>query len=223
MTIQTLRQTISKRFSLSDIRTLCFDLSVDFEEFGGGGKSDVIIQLVDYFERINRLNDLQYYFEQMRPFEPWADLMATLQSGSDSTTSSPDTPSMNVGRDSYGAIQGNQGSVTQNFNFDAPNNDPSKIDKQNFEKAKTLMPTLLAEMKKGLQETPTFRQFILKGEKWIYNSDGNDYLFYTYEAHENLHDKVIILENMGFVQDVAFNDVPRYRLQENFVDLLLQD
>ncbi len=63
MTAQDLRETINQRFSLSDIRTLCFDLGIGYEELGGGPKSDVITALITYCKQNNRLNDLPRYLE----------------------------------------------------------------------------------------------------------------------------------------------------------------
>ena len=42
MTIDTsqLRQTLSSRFNESELRTLCFDLKVDYDDLPGKAKSD---------------------------------------------------------------------------------------------------------------------------------------------------------------------------------------
>ncbi len=47
-------------------------------------------------------------------------------------------------------------------------------------------------------------------------------LAYYYEDHTNLQDKIHILENNGFVTDVTPGNAPKYRMTEEFVELLLR-
>ena len=81
------------------------------------------------------------------------------------------------------------------------------------------MPALFAEMRKDLVDNPHFREFVLLGRGWIYNSAA-PYVSYCFEDHENLLDMVRVLENNGLVRDVAFNRVDRFRLNEEFVSYL---
>ena len=53
-----LRQLLSKRFSDGELRTLCFDLGVAYEDLPGSGKADKARELVDYMDRHERLADL---------------------------------------------------------------------------------------------------------------------------------------------------------------------
>jgi hypothetical protein len=45
-------------------------------------------------------------------------------------------------------------------------------------------------------------------------------LMYFFEDHENLQGKIQILENRGLIIDTTFSNVKRYRMAEDFVDLL---
>ena len=83
------------------------------------------------------------------------------------------------------------------------------------------MPELIAEMKADLKDHPLCREFILISKRWSYNHDPNKVvLSYFFEDHENLAEKVGVLENLGFVTDIAFNDVKRYSMSEHFAGLL---
>ncbi len=48
-----LRQILATRLSEEELRTLCFDLGVDYENLGGGSKAAHARELVSYFERRN--------------------------------------------------------------------------------------------------------------------------------------------------------------------------
>ena len=83
------------------------------------------------------------------------------------------------------------------------------------------MPELIAEMKADLEEHPLCREFVLLSKKWCYNSDPNEVvLSYYFEEHENLIEKVGLLENLGFVEDIAINYVRRYVMSERFAGLV---
>jgi hypothetical protein len=126
MTAQDLRQTISQRFSLSNIRTLCFDLGIEYEELGGGPKSDVITALIEYCQRNERLTDLQNYFQRERSFVNWAELFANLPAPSSDQRPAQGATTIHVTGDVYGLTTGNRGTVEQNFNFGTqtkPDND----------------------------------------------------------------------------------------------------
>lgn len=92
-----------------------------------------------------------------------------------------------------------------------------------FQHATERMPELIAEMRYDLSKHPLCREFIILSKKWCYNYDPNKkILSYYYEDHDGLNEKVGILENLGFVDDIAFNDVDRYSMSEHFADLLTQ-
>ena len=46
------------------------------------------------------------------------------------------------------------------------------------------------------------------------------YLVYYYDDHENLDEKMILLENIGLIRDITYNNTKRYILTEDFVEIL---
>ena len=88
-----------------------------------------------------------------------------------------------------------------------------------YKKIEKLMPKLLAEMRKDLSRNPTTREFVLLKRGWIYNSQG-PYLVYYLDEHDNLEGKMRILENIGFIREITFNNVRRFVFEEIFVDYL---
>jgi hypothetical protein len=66
-----LRQLLTKYFNESELRTLCFDLRIDYENLGSGGKADQARELVAHLERHGRIPELLETGKQMRPDVPW--------------------------------------------------------------------------------------------------------------------------------------------------------
>jgi hypothetical protein len=71
--LTTLRQLLAVRFSEGELRTLCFDLGVGYEDLVGEGKADKARELVAYLERRKRIPDLIRIGERSRPDIPWRD------------------------------------------------------------------------------------------------------------------------------------------------------
>jgi hypothetical protein len=91
-----------------------------------------------------------------------------------------------------------------------------------YQKIEKLLPDLIAEMKKDMSEQPLKREFVLLGKKWMYWASGNE-LLYFFEDHPDLRSKIRILENLGLVYDISFNDVDRFNITEDFADYLSQN
>jgi len=91
-----------------------------------------------------------------------------------------------------------------------------------FLKVKSSMPELIAEMKKDLTKegNDLIREFFIVSKRWELNVVDH-YFVYYFEEHENLQGKVHVLENYGFVIDVTSENVKKYRMTEEFIDLLL--
>jgi len=53
-----LREVLDQRFSLEELKTLCFDLRVDYEDLGGEGKGGKARELVAYMQRHSNLQGL---------------------------------------------------------------------------------------------------------------------------------------------------------------------
>lgn len=88
-----------------------------------------------------------------------------------------------------------------------------------FQRIERLMPGLLAEMRKDLSDYPLSREFVLLKKGWSYWPHGHE-LSYYYEDHPELDNKVRILQNIGLITDVTYNNVSRYIMNEEFVRYL---
>lgn len=86
-----------------------------------------------------------------------------------------------------------------------------------LQKAEKLMPELLQEMRNDLTEQPLARNLVALKKIWSYRNDGNT-LEYYYETHPKLDQKLGVLENLGLLRDITFNDVRRYKITEELAD-----
>ncbi len=68
-----LHQMLTDRFSEEELRTLCFQLGVDYEVLPGRGKADKARELVQYLERRDRVHELVEIGKGVRPDVPWED------------------------------------------------------------------------------------------------------------------------------------------------------
>ena len=62
-----LRTALSDLFSTGELRTLCFDLGIEYEDLEGAGKSAKALALVQYGQRHGRYDELVYRVQQLRP------------------------------------------------------------------------------------------------------------------------------------------------------------
>ena len=67
-----LRQVLETRFNRQELRTLCFDLDVDYDSLPGEGKGAKARELVAYLERRDLLPALIALVRQQRPDVVWA-------------------------------------------------------------------------------------------------------------------------------------------------------
>jgi hypothetical protein len=88
-----------------------------------------------------------------------------------------------------------------------------------FIKAERLMPNLLAEMRKDLADHPLRREFVLLKKTWSYWAKGNE-LVYFYEDHPELDSMVQVLENLGLIHEITYNNTNRFMITEQFADYL---
>lgn len=82
-----------------------------------------------------------------------------------------------------------------------------------------LMPELIAEMRKDLVENPFRREFVVLRRAWSYWAKGNE-LFYFYDDHPELDGKLQVLENLGLIREITYNNTKRFILNEEFVEWL---
>lgn len=82
-----------------------------------------------------------------------------------------------------------------------------------------LMPTLLLEMKTDTLAYPHNREFIVMNKGCMYNGMAITYYF---EDHEDLKGKLNILENYKLIEDITYNNTERYRMTEEFIEILMK-
>lgn len=68
----SLRENLNKYFDIVDLKTVCQDLGVDFDELTGG-KSEKILDLINLVEKKGRLSELLSYLAGERPDLTWPD------------------------------------------------------------------------------------------------------------------------------------------------------
>ncbi len=66
-----LRMMIDQCFNKSELQTLCFDLTVDYDILNGENKSDKARELVAYFQRRGAICDLVAKCQELRPNVSW--------------------------------------------------------------------------------------------------------------------------------------------------------
>ena len=89
---------LTRHFNLEELRTLCFELGIPFDELGGQGLRGVARELLLYVQRRDRLPELLTALTVERPSVAWPDA-AGLPSTMAATTDDP-TAAAHVGRDS---------------------------------------------------------------------------------------------------------------------------
>jgi len=96
--------------------------------------------------------------------------------------------------------------------------------KAKFLKVKSLMPELIADIKKDLNKggNNLIREIFIISNHWHLTVQHPHFVYY-FEEHENLKGKMDILENYGFIKDVTPTptSIKKYRLTEEFVLLIL--
>jgi hypothetical protein len=68
-----LRMSLSTRFSEEELRTLCYDLNVDYDDLPAQGKANKARELVAHFERRDNVSELVTVGRRLRPDVPWGD------------------------------------------------------------------------------------------------------------------------------------------------------
>lgn len=88
-----------------------------------------------------------------------------------------------------------------------------------FLRVERLMPDLLNEMRKDLAERPLSREFVVLQRNWSYWAAGNELLYY-YDDHPELDNKLRILESLGMVQEITYNNTKRSMITERLAEYL---
>jgi len=96
---------------------------------------------------------------------------------------------------------------------------PSEQDDK-FSKIESVMPDLVAEMRKDLSEHPLCREFVVLKKIWTFWYPDRKILTYYYEDHPDLDSKCRILENLRLIRDIRHNQVARFAIEEDFAEYL---
>lgn len=67
-----LRQKLDESFDIVELRTLCFDLGVDFENLPGRTKMEKGLELIAFMERTKRIDTLISFCRERRPNSIWS-------------------------------------------------------------------------------------------------------------------------------------------------------
>lgn len=70
-TLVTFKKNLNTDFNADDLRTLCFDLDIPYEDLGSNTHSGRIQDLIDYGKRHGRLAEIANYCQQKRPRTTW--------------------------------------------------------------------------------------------------------------------------------------------------------
>jgi len=70
-----LRQFLATRFNAGELRTLCFDMGLDYDDLPGEGKADKARELVGFCERHDKLVKLVETGQRLRSDVPWSDIL----------------------------------------------------------------------------------------------------------------------------------------------------
>jgi serine/threonine protein kinase len=90
--LKRLRQILIKRFSEGELRTLCADLGIDYDDLPAEGKANTARELVSHLERRDRIPELVRIGKQRRSDIPWNNPLEGMQEAKTETQSpSPDT------------------------------------------------------------------------------------------------------------------------------------
>jgi hypothetical protein len=88
MDLPQLRDFITRNFNDSELRDLCFDLGIEYENLGGDNKAAKARELVAYCQRHGRLIELEGTCRRLRP-------NAALEIGRDANVSASNAPTIN--------------------------------------------------------------------------------------------------------------------------------
>lgn len=69
--LRNLRHLLTERFDLEELRSLSFDLGIDYDSLRGEGKAGKARELVAYVKRHNRVSELIELGRSLRPDIPW--------------------------------------------------------------------------------------------------------------------------------------------------------
>jgi tetratricopeptide (TPR) repeat protein len=104
MDLPTLRDILSTYFNVDELRNLCFDLNILYEDLGGEGKSGKARELVAYCQRRDRLAELEAACRRLRPNAFQSNQADAAALATASTAPEKDKPSAGSGSSQSGGI-----------------------------------------------------------------------------------------------------------------------
>ncbi len=66
-----LRENLNAYYSESELRSLCLDLGIEYENLGGRSKPEKVLDLIGFMQRRGRLEQLVDLVRQQRPHSSW--------------------------------------------------------------------------------------------------------------------------------------------------------
>ena len=87
-----LHEMLATSLDAGELRTLCFDLGVDYDDLPGEGKTNKARELIAYLERRDRLSELVSICKQQRPNIDWRDVPRATQDVSATLPAAPAEP-----------------------------------------------------------------------------------------------------------------------------------
>jgi nucleoside phosphorylase len=102
-----------------------------------------------------------------------------------------------------------------------PSSSPLLVQPGRFARVEKLMPELVSEIKKDLSQYPLRREFVVLKKSWSYWARGEELVYY-YEDHPELDGKLRVLDNLGLIREITYNEVIRYIITEEFADYLIE-
>jgi hypothetical protein len=62
---------IVEAFNTNELRLLCAELNIDYENLGSGGKEIIVLELINYLDRRGNIDELLKYCQRERPGYAW--------------------------------------------------------------------------------------------------------------------------------------------------------
>lgn len=92
--------------------------------------------------------------------------------------------------------------------------------KHEFERIREMMPELIAEMAQDMRDHPVWRECIAEKQGSVWIQGKVEYFFYETARHAEVHRKMQVLTNAGYLEDKSHGSVHHYMMLEPFVKLL---
>ena len=93
--------------------------------------------------------------------------------------------------------------------------------KEDFLRIKEKMSEFFAELRQDLRESSFVREFFVIPKRVTFGGSEGFYFLYRYDENNSLLNKMQILENMGYISDVTPTNAPKFRMTEEFVNLVI--